>query len=121
MVRLLIFARYEIAFLLAALAAVVAFQIVTGRINTRGLLSDAGKNGVLTFSPARLQLFIFTLGVAVYVLSHVIKALSVGAPMSQVFPVLDPNVLVILGGSHALYLGAKALPPIGSKPDTSNN
>jgi hypothetical protein len=117
MVRLIIFARYEIGFLLAGLVAVVAFQIITGRINTKGLLSVRAKNGVLSFSPARLQLLMFTLAIAAHVLSQVMKSVAGGTPK---FPEIDPNVLVILGGSHALYLGAKTLPPIGSKPDTSN-
>lgn len=117
MPTLMTFARYEIGFLLAALAAIVAYQIVTGRINTRGLLSDKAKNGAVSFSPARLQLLMFTLATAAYVLSKVISSIAAGKP---VFPEIDPNVLVILGGSHALYLGAKSLPPSGSKPDISN-
>jgi hypothetical protein len=107
--------RYEIIFLLAAFAAVIAYQIVTGRINTRGLLSDTGNVGL---SPARLQLLMLTLGVAFYVLGKVLAYAAEGAPR---FPEIDPNVLVVLGGSHALYLGAKALPQSSSKPDNSNN
>jgi len=117
MTTLMIFARYEIGFLLAGLGAVVAFQIITGRINTKGLLSDKAKNGVASFSPARLQLLMFTVAVAFYVLGKVMSSIAIGMPK---FPEIDPNVLVILGGSHALYLGAKALPPSGSKPETSN-
>jgi hypothetical protein len=113
----MMFARYEIEFLLAALAAVVGFQIITGRINTKGLLSDKAKNGVGTFSPARLQLLMFTLAIAFYVLSKVLNSIAAGAPR---FPQIDMNLLVILVGSHALYLGAKSLPLSGSDPDTSN-
>lgn len=117
MTRLMMFARYEIEFLLAGLAAVVSFQIITGRINTKGLLSDKAKNGVVSFSPARLQLLMFTLAIAFYVLAKVMNSIAAGDPQ---FPQIDMNVLLILGGSHALYLGAKALPPSGSKPDISN-
>lgn len=116
MTTLMKFARYEIEFLLGGLAAVVAFQIITGRIKTKGLLSDKA-NGVGNFSPARLQLLIFTFGVAFYILGKVISAVAAGKPG---FPPIDPNVLVVLGGSHALYLGAKALPTSGSKADNSN-
>lgn len=118
MTALLTFARYEIGFLLAALATIVVYQIVTGRINTRGLLSDKANNGVGSFSVARLQLLMFTMAVAAYVLSQVVESIATGKPQ---FPVIDPNMLVILGGSHALYLGAKSLPAPGSKPDISNN
>jgi hypothetical protein len=117
MARLIMFARYEIEFLLVGLLAVVAFQIVTGRINTKGLLSDKTKKGVGTFSPARLQLLIFTLAVGFYVLGKVMILIAAGKPE---FPQIDANVLVILGGSHALFLGAKSLPLSGSNPDTSN-
>lgn len=116
MTTLMMFARYEIEFLLAGLGAVVAFQIATGRINMKGLLSDK-KNGVGTFSPARLQLLIFTLAVAFYVLGKVMISIAAGEPD---FPQIDANLLVILGGSHALYLGAKSLPLSASNPDTSN-
>lgn len=104
--------RYEIEFLLGAIAAVVAFQIITGKINTKGLLSVRGENGVLSFSPARLQLLMFTFGVAFYVLGKVFASMAAG---HAEFPQLDPNLLVILGGSHAFYLGAKAVPQSGPK------
>jgi hypothetical protein len=110
MFTLMTVVRYEIIFLLAGLGAVVGYQIITGRINTKGLLFETRDVG---FSPARLQLLMFTFGVAFYVLG---KVLALGA-----FPEIDPNVLVVLGGSHALYLGAKALPQSVSKPDNSNN
>lgn len=107
--------RFEIIFLLAGLGAVVAYQIITRRINTSGLLSETRDVG---FSPARLQLLMFTLGVAFYVLGKVLAYAAEGAPR---FPDIDPNVLVVLGGSHALFLGAKALPQSSSKPDKLNN
>ncbi|MBC8031028.1 MAG: hypothetical protein H7Z16_13020 [Pyrinomonadaceae bacterium] len=117
MTRLIMFARYEVVFLLAALAAIVLFQIFTGRIITRGLLSEKGKEGVAAFSPTRLQLLLFTLGVGFYVLGQVMNSIAAGKPA---FPEIDLNVMLILGGSHALFLGAKALPQSGSKPDVSN-
>jgi hypothetical protein len=117
MAKLMMFAQYEIFVLLAGLAAVVGFQILTGRITTNGLLSDKAKSGVSGFSPARLQLLMFSLGVGFYILGKVVSAIAAGHPA---FPEIDPNVLVVLGGSHALYLGAKAVPTSGSKPGISN-
>ncbi len=113
MTTLMKLARYQVEFLLGGLAAVVAFQIITRKINTKGILSDNTGN----FSPARLQLLMFTFGVAFYVLGKVLSSIAAGKPG---FPDLDPNILVVLGGSHALYLGAKAVPMSGAKPDGSN-
>ena|SRR5258708_1233562 len=108
MTTLMMFARYEIGFFLAALIAVVAYQILTGRINTRGLLSEKTKTGVGGISPARVQLLLFTLAFAFYVFSQVTKSIATGKPGQ--FPTIDVKWLLILGGSHSIYLGAKGLP-----------
>lgn len=102
MSTLMMFARYEIGFLLAALIAVVAYQILTGRINTRGLLSEKTTNGLGGVSPARVQLLLFTLAFAFYILSQIAN--------SRQFPTIDTKWLLILGGSHSIYLGGKGLP-----------
>ncbi len=102
MATLMIFARYEIDFFLVALIAVVAYQILTGRINTRGLLSEKTKNGLGGVSPARVQLLLFTLAFAFYLLSEIVH--------SRQFPTIDTKWLLILGGSHSIYLGGKGLP-----------
>jgi hypothetical protein len=116
MTTLATFVRYEVEFLLATLAAIILFQIVTGRIKTRGLLSDKAKNRVPSFSTARLQLLMFTLAGAAYVLSQVLNSVASGTPK---FPEIDPNLLVILGGSHALFLGAKSMTSTGSNPNSN--
>ncbi len=101
MKTLMMFAQYEIGFFLAALIVVVAFQILTGRINTRGLLSEKTKDGVVGVSPARVQLLLFTVAFAFYLLSAIIN--------SGQFPTIDTKWLLILGGSHSIYLGGKGL------------
>ena len=101
MATLMTFARYELGSLLAILTAVVAFQILTGRINTRGLLSEKTKDGVVGVSPARVQLLLFTVAFAFYLLSAIIN--------SGQFPTIDTKWLLILGGSHSIYLGGKGL------------
>ena len=98
--------RYEIGCLLAALIAVVAFQMFSGRIKTAGLLSERTVNGVLGVSPARVQLLLFTLGFAFYLLSQILNL--------RQFPTIDTKWLVILGGSHSIYLGGKAVPLLRS-------
>jgi len=101
MATLMTFARYEIGFFLASLTAVVAFQLLTGRINTRGIISEKTKDGLGGISPARLQLLLFTGAFAFYVLSQVVK--------SRQFPEIETKWLLILGGSHSVYLGGKGL------------
>ena len=112
MATLMMFVRYETVFLLAALLAVVAFQMLTGRINTRGLLSEKTKDGLGVISAARVQLLMFTLAMAFYVLSQVVN--------SHQFPTIDTKWLLILGGSHSIYLGGKSLPLIGSLLKSKN-
>ena len=102
MTTLMMFAQYEIGFFLAALIVVVAFQILTGRINTRGLLSEKTTTGVVGVSPARVQLLLFTIGFAFYLLSQIVNL--------RQFPTIDTKWLLILGGSHSIYLGGKSLP-----------
>lgn len=101
MATLIMFARYEIGFLMAALIAVVVFQILTGRIHTRGLLSEKTRSGLGGVSPARVQLLLFTLAFAFYLLSEILH--------SRQFPTIDTKWLLILGGSHSIYLGGKGL------------
>ena len=108
MSTLMMFAKYEIGVLLATLMAVIAFQILTGRIKTRGLLSEKTEKGVLVISPGRLQLLLFTLAFAFYVLSQLMN--------SRQFPEIDTKWLMILGGSHSIYLGGKSLSLFRSQP-----
>jgi hypothetical protein len=110
MKTLMAFTQYEIGIVLAVLAAVVVFQLLTGRINTRGLLSEKTSTGIGPVSPARVQLLLFTLAIAFYLLSQVIQSIKgspPGVPIS--FPDIETKWLVILGGSHSIYLGGKGL------------
>ena len=101
MTALQIFAKYEIGFLITALAAVVAYQLLTGRINMRGLLHEKTATGLGGVSAARVQLLLFTFAMAVYVLSHTIEF--------HAFPDIDTKWLLILGGSHSIFLGSKGV------------
>ena len=95
------FARYEVEVLLAAFAGVVAYQFLTGRINTRGLLSEKTKAGLGGVSPSRVQLLLFTSAMAFWVLSEVMR---LGR-----FPDIETKWLLILGGSHTVFLGGKGV------------
>lgn len=87
--------RYEIWFLLIGLVLIVGYQLVTRQINTRGLLDEDGGD---RFSPAQLQLLLFTIGGAFYYLMLVIDN-----PKPGTFPEVPNELVLILGGSHAFY------------------
>jgi hypothetical protein len=101
METLMTFARYELGSLLAILMAVVAFQMLTGRINTRGMISEKTSSGIGSVSPSRLQLLLFTGAFAFYVVSQVIQL--------RQFPEIETKWLMMLGGSHSVFLGGKGL------------
>ena len=101
MTALATFAKYEVGFLITALAAVLVYQMLTGAISMRGLLCEKTATGLGRVSPARVQLLLFTLAMAMYVLSQIIKL--------HEFPVIETKWLLILGGSHSIFLGAKGV------------
>jgi len=112
MTALFNFVRYEVGILLAAFGAVVAYQFLTGKIEMRGLLSEKTKAGLGPISPARVQLLLFTLAMAFYVLAQLIKF--------GTFPEIDTKWLLILGGSHSVFLGAKGVLPLFSSDRDRN-
>jgi hypothetical protein len=107
------FLRYELWILLVGLLLIVGYQLLTGRINTDGLLSEKGTKG--GFSPARLQLLIFTVGIAFYYFIKVVDQTSPTALEKKALPELPTEFLLILTGSNLFYLGSKLAPLIGEK------
>jgi len=99
MIALFAFVRFEATFLVGATVLVVVYQLLTGHINTRGLLDD--KLTGRQFSPERIQLLAITVGGALFYLIKVI-----GDPTH--FPQLPRELVLAMGGSNALYLGGKA-------------
>jgi hypothetical protein len=83
--------------------AVVLLKIATGEISLAYLLYTRDTAGNWSYSPGRMQLLIFTVVVAGTYLHSVMVS-----PASGSLPDLSPNVLAVLGGSHATYLGSKA-------------
>lgn len=81
---------------LAVLAVIVAYQMLTGSINLRGLLQD--DHGSL--SPGRVQALLATLtGCATYLLA--LKG------NTQALPAAPGELLALMGGSHTIYLLGK--------------
>jgi len=100
---------------LATIAAAVAFQLLTGRINMQGLLRDK-TNGQP--SPGRVQLLLITLAVAGAYLGAMLGAAPIelffdklpGRDSYHGLPELKGWVVELLGGSSVTYASGKALP-----------
>lgn len=87
----------EIVILLGAFCLIIAYQMLTGRINTRGMLSDKKTGGL---SPGRIQVLVFTVGFALYFVSQLSENPSR-------LPEVPEEILLLLFGSNAGYLGFK--------------
>lgn len=97
--------RMELTLWLVCLASLVAYGLLTGRINTHGLLADPFSG---RFSSARAQLLMSTILSALYYINQAATA----SPGS--LPDLPPDLLLLLGGSHLIHLGTKAAPLLPS-------
>lgn len=93
-------AYWEVLAFLMALFSLICVQLLAGQINTRGLFLGRKGDGTRYFSPERVQLLLFTLGFAFQFLSGVLRN-------SAKFPVVSESAILVLGGSHLLYLGGK--------------
>jgi hypothetical protein len=97
--------------IVSLLAAMIAFQLLTGRINMGGLLRDK-TNGQP--SPGRMQLLLVTLAVAGAYIGAMLGAAPVEILIKPAahgsLPELNDWVLEALGGSSLTYAGGKALP-----------
>jgi hypothetical protein len=97
--------RYEMIFVLTALAVIISYRLLTGQINLNGLLRD--KTSGRAISPGRLQMLIVTLVIAIYYVLEVFQ--------TQKLPNLPHEYLLALGGSHLFYLGGKVYGLLASK------
>jgi hypothetical protein len=88
---------------LLALGFVILAKLVNGDINTRYLFCQMQRDGTRVYSSGRVQLLVFTLLVAIKYLYDVCRLAGSGY-----LPDIPNETLVVLGGSHALYLGGKA-------------
>jgi len=96
--------RFEIWAFLAVLTLLVFYQLLTGRINTDGLLYETKPNGSREYSATQLQALIVTVGGALYYLFIVLANKEAGK-----FPDIPDFLLVVLGGSNLVYLGERLL------------
>jgi hypothetical protein len=96
-------ARWEAIILVAAFAALTLWKV----------LGTAGFSGLLlagdgTLSPGRVQMLVLTIITAMQYLLTTVQDPSH-------LPVLPPALVAALGGSQAVYLGAKAWTTFGPK------
>ncbi len=93
------------ALILFALAAVVAIQLLTGGINTDGLLYGSDAHGKSSMSPGRIQLLLLTLAAAGQYLSQVMG--NIHHLNSPTLPPVNNDLVAGLMGSNAVYLTGK--------------
>ena len=94
---------------MSALLLIITFKLLSGQINTRGLLEDKETG---TFSPGRLQLLIVTLGGATFYFFEIVGVADTGT-----LPLVPAELLLIIGGSNVGYLGGKIYSKFFKKPD----
>jgi len=92
--------HFEATAFLFGLAAIVAYQLLTGQINLQGILQR--KDGTGQTSPERIQLLLATLAAAARYLAAVAQS------HSGTLPDIDNNWLYVMGGSSGIYVAHKA-------------
>jgi hypothetical protein len=94
-------ASWEFAILLGGFFGIVFWKLLTGGISLSGLLEGDRQDGDTYFSPGRVQLLMVTVLFALQYLFQILKN-------PAAFPPVPEELLVVLGGSQAVYLGGKA-------------
>lgn len=92
--------RYETSLFLILLAGVVGYKLLVQQINVKGLFRD--RTGGRSFSPARLQLLMVTVSIAIYYVFLVIDSKETGK-----LPDMPNEFLMALTGSNSIFLGGK--------------
>lgn len=87
---------------LASLGLIVFGKLITGAINTRGLLRNKPTGDA--FSPARFQLLILT----IIALAQFVSGADLNQSVDPKMPPLDKNLFLLLAGSQAIYLAGKS-------------
>ena len=95
--------RWEVSLFLLALAGIVAFQLLTGRINTNKLISAKAGSSKGNVSPERIQLLLTTLAAAAFYVMQVANS-----PKSGQLPDVPTTWPAAIGGSNLIYLAGKA-------------
>ena len=92
--------------LLGGFLLLIAYRILTGEINTKGLLDDKAEGGP---SPARLQLCLLSIGGAFYYLMTVVNLVQSHANLPSLsLPEPPKELIALVLGSNTFYVAAKA-------------
>src|SRR5689334_21499544 len=92
--------HFEVMAFLYSLAVIIAFQLLTRRINMSGLLNR--KDGSGDVSPERVQLLIATLVLSMQYLKEVAQSTTTTA-----LPDVGSGWLYLMGGSSGIYAAGK--------------
>jgi hypothetical protein len=109
MQELAVLIKWEVQIFILALVGLIAIKLLTGEINTDGLLfgrisgRPTKNNQNQYFSPERVQLLFFTIAAGFYYLQLVLNN-----PSSGTLPDIPQILPVTVGGSNAIYLAGKA-------------
>ncbi|WP_417682717.1 hypothetical protein [Roseibium sp.] len=85
----------------AVVAVVLIYQVITGAIVSRGLLTDKEAPG--TFSPVRFQLLVFTIIAA----GQFLLSADLSQTKDASLPGINDELLYLLAGSQGIYLTGK--------------
>ena len=110
MATLRVVATYEITIILAFLFVIVVGKLLNGEIVTDDLLHVKLPGSEHQMSPARVQLLVMTLAGAWEYLTLVFTDYP-----SHKMPEMPNSLMAVFAGSHAVYLGSKALPVLITK------
>ncbi len=106
-----VWAEYAVWAWLGSLAFLIAYRLLNGRIELRGLLQRQSRTGV---DPAKVQLVVLTVTGAFFylgiVLSHAFPRDATGHPT---LPDVPDYMLAALGGGNVLFLAAKGIVAAG--------
>ena len=92
--------HFELLSFLYGLAAIIVYQMLTGRINLTGLLTQ--KDGTDQTSPERIQLLLATIAAGAR------YAGEVATSTSGTLPDIPSSWLYLMGGSSSIYVLRKA-------------
>lgn len=81
-----------------AMLAIVAYQMLTGRINLKGLLSRKGRADPNQTSPERIQLLLVTIAASARYIGEVRQSTTGNLPD------IGNDWLYLMGGSSGLYV-----------------
>ncbi|HWA91909.1 MAG TPA: hypothetical protein VG889_17855 [Rhizomicrobium sp.] len=91
---------------LVAMAAVVVWRCVSGRINLAGMLTHSDADPRPT--PERVQLLVgFLFATVAYAQLALAATQAPGSPTPTALPDVPNELLVLFAGSHSIYLAGK--------------